>query len=215
MLCYESCNDNRVERCNSRSGNLLTAPWTVSNTYTQVVRAQLYMCKSCATHQAFITCNMLYAMQYKETVQLLKFDIIEIAFILALLYWLKPLANEGYSVYCQFRTRQYCIACKQTQQFSWQLCNSLIETRWKFHFNVSVQHREHKVVICVDRLVSSLHSNDNFPKCLLLANQALSLTVSNVPVSQTAAQEDSNSQEVAWLKQYGQSNADIVVGDSP
>ena len=41
--------------------NLLTAPPTVSNTYTQVARLQ-----SCATHQALIMCNMSCIMWYRS-----------------------------------------------------------------------------------------------------------------------------------------------------
>ena len=40
-------------------------------------------------------CNMLYAAWYEGTAQPLSFDRVEISFILALLYWLEPLTDEG------------------------------------------------------------------------------------------------------------------------
>ena len=46
--------------------NLLTAPWTVFNMYAQVAKVQ-----SCATHWVLIMCNMLCAMWYEGTAQLL------------------------------------------------------------------------------------------------------------------------------------------------
>ena len=51
--------------------NLLTAPQTVSNTYTQAARAQ-----SCATHCALIKCNMLCATWYEGTAQLLNLTVL-------------------------------------------------------------------------------------------------------------------------------------------
>ena len=53
------------------------------------------MCKSRATHRALITCNLQCATWYEGTAQLLRFDRVEIAFILALFYWRKPLTVEG------------------------------------------------------------------------------------------------------------------------
>ena len=48
--------------------------------------------KSRATHRALITCTMSCAKWYKGTA---RFDRAEIAFILALFPWLKPLTGEG------------------------------------------------------------------------------------------------------------------------
>ena len=50
--------------------SLLSTLRTVSNTYTQVAKAQSW-CKSRATHRAVITCNMLCARWYEGTAQLL------------------------------------------------------------------------------------------------------------------------------------------------
>ena len=51
--------------------NLLTGPRTVSNLYAQVARAHLCANPAaCATHGAFIPCNMLCATWYEGTAQL-------------------------------------------------------------------------------------------------------------------------------------------------
>ena len=50
--------------------NLLIAPRTVSNMYTQVAWAQL-LHKSHATHRVLIMCHMLCATWYKKAAQLL------------------------------------------------------------------------------------------------------------------------------------------------
>ena len=68
--------------------NLLTAPQTVSNRYAQVAQAQ-----SCANHMQHIQ-RLSHATWYEGTAQLLSVTV-EIAFILALFYWLKPLTDEG------------------------------------------------------------------------------------------------------------------------
>ena len=73
--------------------NLLTAPRTVSNTYAQVARAQ-----SCANHVQHIervsraTCSVPLGRRDGSGV---KFVRVEIAFILVLFHWLKPLTDEG------------------------------------------------------------------------------------------------------------------------
>ena len=59
--------NNQIERCTSSFFyNLLTALWSVSNTYALVAQV-----KSCAAHTAFITCNLQCATWYEGTAQLL------------------------------------------------------------------------------------------------------------------------------------------------
>ena len=54
------------------------------------------MCKSRATHQALIICNMSCRLPLVlRDGPAIEFDRVEMAFILALFYWLKPLTNEG------------------------------------------------------------------------------------------------------------------------
>ena len=50
------------------------------------------------THQASVMRNMPGATRYKGTLQAIKFDRNEIAFILAVYPWLKPLKDEGWEV---------------------------------------------------------------------------------------------------------------------
>ena len=52
-------------------------------------------CKSRATHRALITCNMLCGHVVRRDSSAVKSDRIELAFILALFYWLKRLTDEG------------------------------------------------------------------------------------------------------------------------
>ena len=54
------------------------------------------MCKSCATHRALITsvCVCVCHLVRRDS-SAFKFDRVDIAFILALFYWLKPLTDEG------------------------------------------------------------------------------------------------------------------------
>ena len=52
------------------------------------------MQKSLVTHRAPTSCNVLCAAWYEGDSSAIKFDRVEIAFILALLYWLKPLTDE-------------------------------------------------------------------------------------------------------------------------
>ena len=65
---------------------LLTAPQTVSNTYARVASAQ-----TCATH---VNPSSAYHVQYvvchvvRRDISAIKLDGVEIAFILAALYWL-------------------------------------------------------------------------------------------------------------------------------
>ena len=65
---------------------------TVFNTYAQVARAQL-----CANHVRHIehlshaTCHVSRGRDSSAT----KFDRVEITFISAVFYWLKPLTDEG------------------------------------------------------------------------------------------------------------------------
>ena len=67
--------------------NLLTAPWTVSNTYAQVARAQ-----SCSNHVQHIerlsraTCRVTCHMLRRDS-SAIKFNRVEITFIWALFYW--------------------------------------------------------------------------------------------------------------------------------
>ena len=77
--------------------NLFTTPRTVSNTYAQVARAQ-----SCATrvqnmerlsyHEQHV-CHMAWGDS-----SAVKFDRVEMVFVLVLLHWLKPLTDECVSV---------------------------------------------------------------------------------------------------------------------
>ena len=77
--------------------NLLTAQWTVSNTYALVARAQ-----PCANHEQHV-CIFVYVCTGVQHVchvvrrdsSTNKFDRFEIPFILALFYWLKPSTDEG------------------------------------------------------------------------------------------------------------------------
>ena len=81
-------NNNRSERRNLRFFyNLLTALRTVSNTDAQVART-----RSCANHMQHIerlsraTCDTCHVVRRDSSA--IKFDRVEIAFILALFYWL-------------------------------------------------------------------------------------------------------------------------------
>ena len=60
-------------------------PQTVSKMYAQVVRVQ-----SCANHVQHFVCHWV-----RRDSSVIKFDRLEIAFISALFYWLKPLTDEG------------------------------------------------------------------------------------------------------------------------
>ena len=89
----KSINNDYIEKCHSRYlYNLLTAPRTVSDTYSQVVRAQ-----SCAKHVQHVrrlpraTCRAPSGRDRSA----MKSDRIQIAFILALVLWLKPLTDDG------------------------------------------------------------------------------------------------------------------------
>ena len=89
---HNSNNDNsdRFERRDSRFlFNLLTAPRTVSNTYAQVAGAQ-----SCANHVQHIGQHVVCHMVRRDS-SAIKFDRIEIAFILASSDLLKPLIDGG------------------------------------------------------------------------------------------------------------------------
>ena len=81
--------------------NLLAAlRITVSNTYAQVAKAQM-----CAYHVQHIKrlsrakCRVLLGMK-GQLAQLLSFERVEIAFTLALPYWLKPLTDVVVVVVC-------------------------------------------------------------------------------------------------------------------
>ena len=83
--------------------NLLTAPQTVSNTYSHVVRAQ-----SCANHVQHIkhsssaTCRVACHVVQRES-SASKFDSVEIAFTWALSYWMNHLLMKDWTVEdCRF-----------------------------------------------------------------------------------------------------------------
>ena len=68
----------------------VTAPRTVSSTYAQVARDVQIMCnRSSACHVQHV-CHVV-----RRDSSATKFDRVEIASILALFYWLKPLTAEG------------------------------------------------------------------------------------------------------------------------
>ena len=52
------------------------------------------VCKSCATHPVLIMCNMSCHMVWRDS-SAIKFDRVEIAFILVLLHWWKQFTDEG------------------------------------------------------------------------------------------------------------------------
>ena len=72
--------------------NLLCAPLPVSNTYAQVARAQ--SCITCNTSSAYHVEHVVCHVVGRDS-SAIRFDRIEIAFILALSYFLKPLTDEG------------------------------------------------------------------------------------------------------------------------
>ena len=89
MFTEAALYNNRIERRNFEIlYNLLTAPRNVSNTYAQVARAQ-----SCANHVQHIehtsraTCRVTCHVVRRDS-SAYKFYRVEIAFILALFYWL-------------------------------------------------------------------------------------------------------------------------------
>ena len=86
-------NSNHTDRRNLR---FLQSPHCAANCLQQARSSGpgTIMCKSHATHRVLITCNMPCGTWYKQTAQLYS-DRIEIAFILALFYWLKSLTDEG------------------------------------------------------------------------------------------------------------------------
>ena len=65
--------------------------WTVSNTYTQVARAQ-----SCGNHMQHIMCLSCAVSHilWRDSLAI-KFDRVYITFILTLFHWFKPFTNEG------------------------------------------------------------------------------------------------------------------------
>ena len=95
-----SSDNNSIQRRKSRFffffflNSLLTTPRTVCNRYAQIGRAQL-----CANHVQYIerisraTCHVTFHVVRRDS-SAIKFDRVEIAFILALFYWLKPI-NRG------------------------------------------------------------------------------------------------------------------------
>ena len=92
-VCNNNNNDSNshIERRNSRFYNLLTVLQTVHNAYMQAVRAQ-----SCANHMQHIVClSHATCCGMKGQLTYYWFDRVSTAFILALPFWLKPLANEG------------------------------------------------------------------------------------------------------------------------
>ena len=87
--CKNNNNNNRTERRNSW---FLQSPHCAAINCLQHVRSSgsgAIVCKSRATHRALITCNL------QCTTLAIKYDRVEIAFIWALFYWLKPLTDEG------------------------------------------------------------------------------------------------------------------------
>ena len=84
--------NNRTKRRNTRFlYNLLTAPRTVSNAYAQVAR--MYSCANHVQHTKHsprATCCV-----HCGTKGQFSDDRVEIAFILALFHWLKPLTDKG------------------------------------------------------------------------------------------------------------------------
>ena len=86
-------NNYHIERHNSR---FLQSPHCAANCLQHVSSSGpgTIVCKSRATHRALITSNLQCATWYEGTAQLLSLTV-EIAFILALLYRLKPLTDEG------------------------------------------------------------------------------------------------------------------------
>ena len=97
MYCFVDVNDNTDNDCTERRNeifhNLLTAPGIVSNVYVEAARAQ-----PCANHVQHIehlsrsTCCVPRGTRGSSTI---KFDTVEIAFILSLFYSLKPLTDGG------------------------------------------------------------------------------------------------------------------------
>ena len=73
--------------------NLLTAPRTVSSTYAQVARAN-HMQITCNTSSAYHVQSAVCHLEQRDS-SAVKFDRIEIEFILAFFWWLKPLNDEG------------------------------------------------------------------------------------------------------------------------
>ena len=70
--------------------NLLTAPRTTTSTYAQVAKAQIRCNTSNAYHVQRVVCHLV-----RRDSSAIKFHRVEITFILASFYWLKPLSNEG------------------------------------------------------------------------------------------------------------------------
>ena len=85
--------------------NLLAAPQTVSNTYTQTARAQ-----PCANHvqqNEHLSCANVMCHLVRRDSSAIKFDRVEIAFTIGLLYWLKPLTDEYCLIACVNRPSLY------------------------------------------------------------------------------------------------------------
>ena len=83
-LKFNNNNNNLIQRRNLRF--FLQSPHCAMN-YLQHICSSgpgAIVCKSCAAHRAFITCNMLCYVPHGTV----KFDRVKIAFILGLFYWL-------------------------------------------------------------------------------------------------------------------------------
>ena len=76
----------------SANRDFLQSPHCAANCF-QRVRSSGHVCKSRATHRALVTHNVCHVVRRNSST--IRFGRVEIAFILALFYWLKPLTHEG------------------------------------------------------------------------------------------------------------------------
>ena len=90
-----SNNSNRIERCNSR---FLQSPHSLrrelSPTRTHKWPGYNHVQITCNTSSAYHMQPAVCHLVWRDS-SAIKFDRVEIAFILALFYWLEPLTNEG------------------------------------------------------------------------------------------------------------------------
>ena len=106
MTLINDNNNDRIERPNSR---FLLSPHCTTTCLQHVCSSGqgTVVCKSHATHQALITCNMSYAMWYEGTTQLLNLTEVKLAYMSVysigwnhqamMCYWLKALPDSHYS----------------------------------------------------------------------------------------------------------------------